>query len=231
MTDKVATETRGTALRAGSRGGATRAIGDAALRINMNFTDRAMVRWAVSAVLAAVLVAAQAWRDWRQVKAASMPSTVSAPQAGRTISNVAVRVEELVALDLMGAASTPPAVATRDLSETRLDLGLRGVFASARASLAGAVIVADGGKSGFYRIGDSVAPGVVLHAVAADSVVIQRSGVRETLTLPWSKPGGGTGSAGSASVVEGRGKVRVSQVGATEGQPPRNPDIPVGEDD
>lgn len=137
--------------------------------------------------LAATLLAAQGWRDWREVGIGPLaPPTrgVDATQAE------VISVDELIALDLMGATRAPEraAGARQDLPETRLDLGLRGVFASDRKALAGAVIVADGEQSGFYRIGDAIAPNVVLHAVVADSVVIRRGGALETLNFSWHRP-------------------------------------------
>ncbi|MGK2915270.1 MAG: type II secretion system protein N [Porticoccaceae bacterium] len=140
--------------------------------------------------LAVAILGVQGWRDWRGAQPRLAATAVSGASSGQVVT---ISVDELIAIDLMGAARAlePQTLSLQNIPETRLDLGLHGVFASEQANLAGAVIVADGKKSGFYRIGDAIAPGVVLHAVATDSIVIKRGGILETLNFLWHKPGSG----------------------------------------
>lgn len=92
----------------------------------------------------------------------------------------------IVALNMMGGATaTAASTATVEtIPDTRLDLQLHGIFASNGERLAGAVIAQARGESGFYRIGDEIADDISLHAVAADSVVLNRGGALETLRYP-----------------------------------------------
>src|SRR5690606_40652974 len=47
-----------------------------------------------------------------------------------------------------------------------------------------AILARDGGPQQAYRVGDALAPGVVLEAVAADHAVLLDAGVRRRLELP-----------------------------------------------
>ena len=61
-----------------------------------------------------------------------------------------------------------------------------------------AILARDGGPQQAYRVGDALAPGVVLEAVAADHAVLLDAGVRRRLELPavqGAGPGGGPAPA------------------------------------
>ncbi len=89
--------------------------------------------------------------------------------------------------------------------ETKLKLELRGVIATGDEH--GAAIIADDRKrEGYYRVGDELPGGVLLHEVFADKVILDRNGRYETLTLPSermvltdTKRGGSTPTAGRIS--------------------------------
>ena len=71
-----------------------------------------------------------------------------------------------------------------DAPETRLRLDLKGVFASTNTQQALAIISSSKSQDKTYRIGEMVTPGVSLHAVYADRVILKRNGRFETLRLP-----------------------------------------------
>lgn len=155
-------------------------------------------------LLALTLLAGQGWRDWHSLQAPVRGAAATRAAGGEARAPGAIG--ELVALDLFGNASaaTAPVAARPDPPETQLDLGLRGVFASDSHRLVGAVIATGQGKAGLFRIGEEIAPGVVLHAVAPRSVVIQRAGTLETLHFPLPTTGADAGPrqpAGTASAA------------------------------
>ena len=84
-------------------------------------------------------------------------------------------------LYLMGKPKPVPekVIETENLTETRLDFELRGVFASEGSLLGGAVIDVGDREPGFFQIGDLIAKDITLVAVQADGVVIDRAGMRK----------------------------------------------------
>ncbi len=71
-----------------------------------------------------------------------------------------------------------------DAPETRLNLKLRGVFASEDKSQARAIIADAKGVDDSYAIGDEVPGGAILSDIFADKVILERNGQFETLKLP-----------------------------------------------
>jgi len=67
--------------------------------------------------------------------------------------------------------------------ETQLKLELRGVVATGD-TLGAAIIADDSKKESYYRTGDRLPGGVLLHEVFADRVILDRDGLYETLSLP-----------------------------------------------
>lgn len=88
-------------------------------------------------------------------------------------------------LYLMGRPKPVPekVIETENLTETRLDFELRGVFASEGSLLGGAVIDVGDREPGFFQIGDLIAEDITLVSVQADGVVIDRAGMREKLSF------------------------------------------------
>lgn len=108
-------------------------------------------------------------------------------------------VDDLAALHLFGQAE-PGQVARAapiDAPETRLNLKLRGVFATAEPREALAIIGEPQGKEKPYRVGDALPGGAELHQIYADRVILDRGGQLETLKLQRSRlPEGARQSAG-----------------------------------
>lgn len=123
--------------------------------------------------------------------------TPSAPAAGTRQAPTDIR--ELAGLHLFGeAAPTQTArAAPIDAPETRLNLDLRGIFASSVRGEALAIIGDPQGKEKPYREGDALPGGAELHEIYADRVILDRGGQLETLKLRRSRlPGmGGEASA------------------------------------
>jgi len=85
--------------------------------------------------------------------------------------------------------------------ETKLNLKLRGVFASKDPNAARAIIADARGDEDSYRIGSEVPGGAVLTEIHPDHVIIKHNGRYETLKLPVEE--GQEGGAGSRSSMTG----------------------------
>ncbi|MCB2013568.1 MAG: type II secretion system protein N [Sphingobium sp.] len=71
---------------------------------------------------------------------------------------------------------------------TSLALTLYGVRINEGSGLGSAIIGGADGEQGSYAVGDEIQPGVTLKSVAFDHVVIDRSGVEESIFLDQSEP-------------------------------------------
>lgn len=100
------------------------------------------------------------------------------------------------------------------VADTTLDLTLTGVWVEAAGG--SATIKTPDGKQGRYAVGDEIVNGVRLDAVYADQVIINRSGVRESLRFE-SK----TAGAGSPSTLGARRPAAQAQPSAAQGAPLR----------
>ena len=87
-----------------------------------------------------------------------------------------------------GAPATAVAATTAEISETTLDLQLSAIRAAEGDE--GAAIIRVRGEERVIRIGETILPGVVLHAVEADRAVIARAGVLEAVSLDRPTAGG-----------------------------------------
>ena len=130
--------------------------------------------WAVRLLNAALLLAsALVCAHWFWIFAAPpivAPRQQSAPQP------VGV-VDAIRRAGLFGSAAHT-AIAGRE----RRELVLRGIYASREGGMA--VIAVDSTQPPAIRIGEEVAPGIVLERVLADHVVVNESGVARRLDLP-----------------------------------------------
>jgi general secretion pathway protein C len=100
----------------------------------------------------------------------------AAPRAGLDIQSV-------VSAHLFGVATVDPA--TQDPAnapQSTANLVLAGTIAT-QDPKRGVAIISDGGPSKVYAVGDTVG-GASLHSVYLDHVILDRSGVLETLLLP-----------------------------------------------
>lgn len=75
------------------------------------------------------------------------------------------------------------AAAGGDLPVTALPLSLHGVRADTASGRGSAIIAAGDGTQKVYAVGETVADGVTLAAIAEDHVVLDRGGTRESLWL------------------------------------------------
>lgn len=82
-----------------------------------------------------------------------------------------------------GAAAEGPADTV-----TSLEMTLYGVRINAGSGRGSAIIAGPDGVQVSYEVGEEIAPGVTLHAVAFDHVVLERGGARESLYLDQSVP-------------------------------------------
>lgn len=71
---------------------------------------------------------------------------------------------------------------------TSLSLTLFGIRANESSGGGSAIIAGEDGVQNSYAVGEEVAPGVVLDAVAFDHVILSRGGVKESLYLDQSVP-------------------------------------------
>ncbi len=96
---------------------------------------------------------------------------------------------KIAKLHLFGKTSQRPIQDVRTAPKTRLNLTLRGVYAT-EADDAMAIIANGGANERFYHIGDSIPGGAILKAVYPDRVLLERNAKMETLPMP---KGEGTG--------------------------------------
>jgi general secretion pathway protein C len=96
------------------------------------------------------------------------------------------RLRTLTDLHLFGVVSkvTAAAQAPIEAKDTNLKLTLRGVFAAEDPAQAMAIIADARGEEKVYRKGETIFSGVTLYQVYPDRVILERSGVFETLRLP-----------------------------------------------
>jgi len=141
--------------------------------------------WARAAALLGVAAVAMAFAQltWLLVPrpAERLPSASSAThQPGK--GSGPISISELIDGHLFGSALVQPGGAI-NAPETTLNLTLRGIFAldSQRAL---AIIASGGANEQPYKVGDTLPGGALVHEIAPDKVILERSGRFETLTLP-----------------------------------------------
>jgi len=81
--------------------------------------------------------------------------------------------------------------------ETRLNLKLRGVFASEDAAAARAIIADAKGLEDSYGVNDELPGGATLNEIYSDRVILEHNGRLETLKLPIDSADSGPATAGS----------------------------------
>ncbi|WP_343345003.1 type II secretion system protein N [Sphingomicrobium sp. XHP0239] len=81
---------------------------------------------------------------------------------------------------------------------TDLDLELFGTRENRGTGMGSAIIAGADGEQASYQVGDEVAPGVTLAAVAFDYVTLDRGGVRERLYFEGAEPEAGAENTASA---------------------------------
>ncbi len=103
---------------------------------------------------------------------------------------------QIANLHLFGEAQQAQPTQVLDAPETRLNLTLRGVYATGDDD-ALAIIANGGSNEKFYRLGDAITGGGILKAVYEDRVILEHNLQMETLRLPKGKDLGLTDGAES----------------------------------
>lgn len=135
------------------------------------------------ALLAGLLLAVQAgWlltlRNAGPVAPLEPRATLGAAPAGAQ----AVRIEAVTQAHLFGDAGA--GAASGDAPPSSAQLVLAGVLAVPDPRLGMAILGPTLQNTRLYSAGAAIAPGLVLHSVFPDRVLLQRNGVLETLALP-----------------------------------------------
>jgi len=85
--------------------------------------------------------------------------------------------------------------------DTNLSLTLLGILAGSTDSDSRALIGSQNDNEGPYSIGEDISPGVTLHAIFPDRVILSRGGSYETLRLEKDKPSSADDSTASSAAV------------------------------
>ena len=159
--------------------------------------NRLLPNW-VSLALA-ILIAWQLARiAWSLVPAPAAGDFIEAPAGMSTpaaaVDTTAASVQAIAGAHIFGVAvqddaaedyAQPPVEEMENLRDTRLtNLSLKGTIAATPAERAVAIIADGSNEEKVYTIGASVTNGATLHAVYADRVVLNESGVLTNLKLP-----------------------------------------------
>jgi general secretion pathway protein C len=108
---------------------------------------------------------------------------------------------------------------------TSLNLTLFGIRANESSGGGSAIIAGDDGVQNSYGVGEEVAPGVILDAVAFDHVILSRGGVKESLYLDQSVPAENVNPATpppSTSAPSGDAALNAETIQKSIGFTPRN---------
>ncbi len=131
------------------------------------------------------------YQDWL---VSSTTQTIASQSVPVSASTSQVLISALVSTHLFGQPqrrSAAEPIETTIAPETRLRLQLRGVFAHSDHMQSRALIAEQGKSAKYYRLGDTLASGAILHAVATEHVVLNRNGQLETLSFDANKSASG----------------------------------------
>ncbi len=189
-----------------------------ATRLQQHFQgiDLAGLTHKASTLTTVLLIILIAWASsrlvWLLLTPAATPTLTAQPtqQNHRVAGGKALDTsiaDDIVARHLFGEAkeAAPKVV---EAPETRLNLKLRGVYATDDEHKGYALIASGSGKEKLYATGQSVPGNAVLKAVYPDRVILDRKGRYETLRMVNTKTTGG-----SSYVPRGRG-VHTKKLGA-----------------
>lgn len=116
--------------------------------------------------------------------AAPEPEALPIPQPPSYVPETAMNKPEATGLSGIDHWDQDPAkVRAADARRSRSDLVLRGIFSSSDPHLSHAIIADPSGGEGYYRIGDVVQDGSVVHEILGDKVILARNENYETLNL------------------------------------------------
>lgn len=119
---------------------------------------------------------------WNLFGPVTRPSTLPrATAAPASAQPAAGPIDPFRVASQVAAASDAEIAPGADLAETTLNLVLHGTWIDEKGGAA--FIQAPDGKQGRFSVGEAISPGVTLERVFRDQIVINRSGVRESLRL------------------------------------------------
>ena len=165
---------------------AMNAIADLGTRVGWVVTRLPTLTSAVFIVLIAYLLASLTWRLLAPQPAISTNPITERPQSLTPKTQRSQHDRQIARLHLFGKTQLPKSSEAPVAPETRLNLTLRGVFATDDEDSM-AIIASGAANEKYYRIGDSIIGGTKLKAVYADRVLLERNNKLETLRLPKGK--------------------------------------------
>ena len=135
-------------------------------------------------VLAFCVLASRVFSDYGLLNASSTVSSLDGKKHDDTRHTplTPIRLENLYGL--FGQAKKQNAQPAKTLSETRLNLTLKGTFTHRENSQQSALISSESGSTRRYHIGEEVASGVEIISIAPGIVTLRRNGQDEVLKLP-----------------------------------------------
>lgn len=143
------------------------------------------VRWNLGHLLLLALALALLWFGWRALVALQQPE----PQLATSFAAPDDSATRLLATT---DPFFPAEQATSDSPVTSLSLSLHGIRSDTATGRGSVILSGADGVQQVYAVGDTVADGVTLVAIAADHVQLNHQGTRESLWL----------DAGSGSEVQ-----------------------------
>lgn len=133
-------------------------------------------QWNLGHLLLGALLLATLALGWRAVQVAREPLPVPPPFSAPLMADRGL----LARLDPFFPVRADPA---GSLPVTALPISLHGVRADSATGRGSAIIASADGVQKVYSVGETLADGVTLAAIAADHVVVDRGGTREALWL------------------------------------------------
>jgi general secretion pathway protein C len=133
-------------------------------------------QWNLGHLLLGVLLLATLALGWRALQVAREPLPVPPPFSAPPMADRALlsRLDPFFPVRADAAGSLPV---------TALPISLHGVRADSATGRGSAIIASADGVQKVFAVGETIADGVTLAAIAADHVVIDRGGTREALWL------------------------------------------------
>jgi len=135
-----------------------------------------------------VLVIAIAWQlvqlTWLWLDRGPQPQPVTAPPMNAAPVRSGVDIQAIVNAHLFGVAEAPAAPDAANAPASQANLVLSAVFASEDPAKGLAIIGESAQAAKVFAVGSTVRPGLKLHSVYPDRVILDRSGNLEALALP-----------------------------------------------
>ncbi len=139
----------------------------------------------LSVLFIVLLTKSAAGLTWLILMPATEYKVIASPVVPASQSQSIARLSSVAQLHLFGVAQGKSTASSVNITKTRLQLVLKGVFASTNPLKAFAIIsesAADKGRT--FRVGERLPSGAVLHEVRPTEVILNRNGRLESLALP-----------------------------------------------